>query len=84
MDNERLSTQLVRDDCVVRENRTVQENRVVREDRELTVWEPVERPLKEKPIIAGILAAIALVSLIFLANLASSPETYQGIYTTLD
>lgn len=84
MDNERLSTQLVRDDRVVRENRTVQEDRVVREDRELTVWEPVERPLKEKAIIAGILAAIALVSLIFLANLASSPETYQGIYTTLD
>lgn len=84
MDNERLSTQLVRDDRVVRENRTVQEDRVVREDRELTVWEPGERPLKEKAIIAGILAAIALVSLIFLANLASSPETYQGIYTTLD
>jgi hypothetical protein len=39
-----------------------------------------ERPLKEKAIIAAVLAAVALVSLIVFAN----PETYTGIIGTLD
>lgn len=43
-----------------------------------------ERPLKEKAIIAAVLAAVALVSLIVFANIASNPETYTGIIGTLD
>lgn len=43
-----------------------------------------ERPLKEKSIIAAVLAAVALVSLIVFANIASNPETYTGIIGTLD
>lgn len=43
-----------------------------------------ERPLKEKAIIAAVLAAVALVSLIVFANIASNPETYTGIIDTLD
>ena len=43
-----------------------------------------ERPLKEKAIIAAVLAAAALVSLIVFANIASNPETYTGIIGTLD
>ena len=47
--------------------------------------EPVpERPLKEKAIIAAVLAAVALVSLLVFANIASNPETYTGIIDTLD
>ncbi|WP_242369794.1 hypothetical protein [Adlercreutzia muris] len=57
------------------------------ETRELVVVEPApepERPLKEKAIIAAVLAAVALVSLIVFANIASNPETYTGIIGTLD
>lgn len=43
-----------------------------------------ERPLKEKAIIAAVLAAVALVSLVVFANIASNPETYTGIIDTLD
>ncbi|MCI9673743.1 MAG: hypothetical protein HFJ70_05025 [Enterorhabdus sp.] len=43
-----------------------------------------ERPLKEKAIIAAVIAAVALVSLIVFANIASNPETYTGIIGTLD
>ena len=43
-----------------------------------------ERPLKEEAIIAAVLAAVALVSLIVFANIASNPETYTGIIGTLD
>ena len=43
-----------------------------------------ERPLKEKAIIAAVLAAVAFVSLIVFANIASNPETYTGIIGTLD
>lgn len=43
-----------------------------------------ERPLKERAIIAAVLAAVALVSLIVFANIASNPETYTGIIGTLD
>ena len=43
-----------------------------------------ERPLKEKAIIAAVLATVALVSLIVFANIASNPETYTGIIGTLD
>ena len=43
-----------------------------------------ERALKEKAIIAAVLAAVALVSLIVFANIASNPETYTGIIGTLD
>lgn len=43
-----------------------------------------ERPLKEKAIIAAVLAAVALVSLVVFANIASNPETYTGIIGTLD
>lgn len=55
--------------------------------QELVVVEPApepERPLKEKVIIAAVLAAVALVSLIVFANIASNPETYTGIIGTLD
>ncbi len=55
--------------------------------QELVVVEPApepERPLKEKAIIAAVLAAVALVSLIVFANIASNPETYTGIIGTLD
>lgn len=55
--------------------------------QELVVMEAVpepERPLKEKAIIAAVLAAVALVSLIVFANIASNPETYTGIIGTLD
>lgn len=57
------------------------------ETRELVVVEAApepERPLKEKAIIAAVLAAVALVSLIVFANIASNPETYTGIIGTLD
>lgn len=57
------------------------------ETQELVVVEPApepERPLKEKAIIAAVLAAVALVSLIVFANIASNPETYTGIIGTLD
>lgn len=43
-----------------------------------------ERPLKEKAIIAAVLAAVALISLLVFANIASNPETYTGIIDTLD
>ena len=46
--------------------------------QELVVMEAApepERPLKEKAIIAAVLAAVALVSLIVFANIASNPET---------
>lgn len=43
-----------------------------------------ERPLKEKAIIAAVLAAVALISLVVFANIASNPETYTGIIDTLD
>lgn len=55
--------------------------------QELVVMEAApepERPLKEKAIIAAVLAAVALVSLIVFANIASNPETYTGIIGTLD
>ena len=55
--------------------------------QELVVVEPApepERALKEKAIIAAVLAAVALVSLIVFANIASNPETYTGIIGTLD
>lgn len=55
--------------------------------QELVVMEAApepERPLKEKTIIAAVLAAVALVSLIVFANIASNPETYTGIIGTLD
>lgn len=57
------------------------------ETQELVVVEPApepERPLKEKAIIAAVIAAVALVSLIAFANIASNPETYTGIIGTLD
>ena len=57
------------------------------ETQGLVVVEPApepERPLKEKAIIAAVLAAVALVSLIVFANIASNPETYTGIIGTLD
>ncbi|MCI9494819.1 hypothetical protein [Adlercreutzia muris] len=57
------------------------------ETQELVVVEPApepERPLKEKAIIAAVIAAVALVSLIVFANIASNPETYTGIIGTLD
>ena len=57
------------------------------ETRELVVVEAApepERPLKEKAIIAAVNAAVALVSLIVFANIASNPETYTGIIGTLD
>lgn len=57
------------------------------ETRELVMVEPEpapERPMREKAIIAGILAALALVSLLVVANIASSPATYAGITDTLD
>ena len=43
-----------------------------------------ERPLKEKAIIAAVLAAVALVSLIVFVNDAATPEIYTGIIGTLD
>lgn len=55
------------------------------EEQEITAWEePEERSTKSKLIIAGILVALALVSFLFLAQVASSPETYASINTTLD
>lgn len=57
------------------------------ETQELVVMEPEplpERPMKEKAIIAGILAAVALVSLLVVANIASNPTTYSSITDTLD
>lgn len=43
-----------------------------------------ERPLKSKVINAGVLVVAALISLLLLANIASSPSTYSGMYETLD
>ncbi len=60
---------------------------IVEAGQELVVVEAApepERPLKEKAIIAAVLAAVALVSLIVFANIASNPETYTGIIGTLD
>ncbi|MFR7403612.1 MAG: hypothetical protein ACLUW6_02935 [Coriobacteriaceae bacterium] len=42
-----------------------------------------ERPLKSKVINAGVLVVAALISLLLLANIASSPSTYSGMYETL-
>ncbi len=58
---------------------------IVENDREIIRWQPApERPLKEKAIIAGILVALALVSVLVAIGVASSPETYGGVYQTLE
>lgn len=57
---------------------------VVDEGALVVLEQEAERPLKEKAIIAGVLIALALISALVLGAIASAPETYAGIDSTLD
>ena len=45
---------------------------------------PEERPMKQKVVIAAVLVAIGLISLLVIAAIASSPATYSDMNSTLD
>lgn len=54
-------------------------------EEETEEFEPSqERPIKQKWIIVGILAVVALLSIFLFAGIFSAPETYQGLNSTLD